>query len=971
MVEIDKAAEFRRLKKQHDGEEDPVIIAQRFLNIFRQLHIFSAEKKEGFNKMLLELPPYIRGLFGSLPGGGILQEYVDDLAEKQGIEVGSHTSAAASVPAGMEEEVAKAKILATALAEAQAQTAQVNPTVVNADGTTATVIQAAPSKIELGNNFAQELGKILAAAMKENNQAAKEEIRSMVAALGETQLEVVKVLHNDNAARRQDSERLAVMLTQAQGQIAEMLTHPEEFGAGSETSKLIKMLADSQAQIAETLETIKDNGGNNADSAKLFELSQQQFIKAVDAINENGRQNSKAIAEAISESQQELAKLIVQQNNQRMAAAAQVEGDDIKINAADYLSQLNMIADKFSSAQGNNGKNIEKTVESLVKAQLDIYREVASRQAQELSSVISAALKESQEISNKNLIKALQNLPKTTIIEKTIPQPIFTTPFFAPAPGTAPQGSTQTAPAPEAAATPTPAADNTAPAENTEKTESALQEETLAEVSSYSESEPETVETTPESGSKENDEPAQTGTAAAEETAAAPEETSDEVVEETGAWTEPEAEKELSSTEDEPEVSFSENAEDILENSGLPAEEPSVTETAPAKKSKNRKSKELAEDNTFSAEFSSDLINGEPDVPEALDSFADTDSIDFDNGFPPAENIAAPTDESDDSLDELFNIGEEPNLTSEEINKPKKKKKKKKNKNKNREQADSQNIGDLAAMSDNSEEATEFSFDGLSEKSQSGSENFDLNLDEGGNLGYSPDADFVIDEAQDDNPEAAAGNNADALPVEFDWDDDKPVATPQDDYEALDQDILGEINQGGTFDFSADENPDNPETDLQAEETAAPQDSGDSVTNGWGESESDTVYNNSVQSEQALPDDGEWEWEYEEVPENEAGSEDVTAAENQNESWDWEYEEVPEEVAAAEEEIAADDQEWEYVEVPEDEASDDEEATAGSEGADQEWEWEYEEVPDDEADGDYEASNQNENPAGGQPASNW
>lgn len=969
MVEIDKAAEFRRLKKQHDGEEDPVIIAQRFLNIFRQLHIFSAEKKEGFNKMLLELPPYIRGLFGSLPGGGILQEYVDDLAEKQGIEVGSHTSATASVPAGMEEEVAKAKILATALAEAQAQTAPINPTVVNPDGTTATVIQAAPSKIELGNNFAQELGKILATAMKENNQAAKEEIRSMVAALGETQLEVVKVLHNDNAARRQDSERLAVMLTQAQGQIAEMLTHPEEFGASSETSKLIKMLADSQAQIAETLKTIKDNGGNNADSAKLFELSQQQFIKAVDAINENGRQNSKAIAEAISESQQELAKLIVQQNNRRMAAAAQVEGDDIKINAADYLSQLNMIADKFSSVQGNDGKNIEKTVESLVKAQLDIYREVASRQAQELSSVISAALKESQEISNKNLIKALQNLPKTTIIEKTIPQPIFTTPCFAPASETAPQASSQAAPTPEAAAT--PGADNTAPAENMEKTESALQEETLAGVSSYSESELAAVETTLDTCSMENDEPAQTGTAAAEETFSVPEETSDEVVEETGVWTEPEAETESFSIEDEPEVSISENSEDILEDPGLPAEEPSITEIAPAKKSKRRKSKGQAEDNTFSAEFSSDLINGEPDVPVAPDSFADTDSIDFDNGLPLSETIAAPTDESDDSLDELFNIGEEPNLTSEEINKPKKKKKKKKNKNKNREQADSQNIGDLAAMPDNMGDATEFSFDGLSEESQSGSENFDLNLDEAGNLGYSPDADFVIDEAQDDNPEAAAGNNADALPVEFDWDDDKPVATPQDDYEALDQDILGENNQGGTFDFSADENPDNPETDLQAEETAAPQDSGDSVTNGWGESESDTVYNNSVQSEQALPDDGEWEWEYEEVPESEAGSEDVTAAENQNEGWDWEYEEVPEEEAAAEEEIATDDQEWEYVEVPEDETSDDEEATAGAEGADQEWEWEYEEVPDDEADGDYEASNQNENPAEGQPASNW
>ena len=47
-----KGADSRKLyKKNHGDGEDPIIIAQRFLNIFRQLHIFSTERKEAFNKM--------------------------------------------------------------------------------------------------------------------------------------------------------------------------------------------------------------------------------------------------------------------------------------------------------------------------------------------------------------------------------------------------------------------------------------------------------------------------------------------------------------------------------------------------------------------------------------------------------------------------------------------------------------------------------------------------------------------------------------------------------------------------------------------------------------------------------------------------------------------------------------------------------------------------------------------------------
>ena len=113
-----KGADSRKLyKKNHGDGEDPIIIAQRFLNIFRQLHIFSTERKEAFNKMILEQPPEIRGMFGSLPGGSVLQEYVDELEQSAGV-ARDHSGEfqTASATPELNDEISRAKILATALA---------------------------------------------------------------------------------------------------------------------------------------------------------------------------------------------------------------------------------------------------------------------------------------------------------------------------------------------------------------------------------------------------------------------------------------------------------------------------------------------------------------------------------------------------------------------------------------------------------------------------------------------------------------------------------------------------------------------------------------------------------------------------------------------------------------------------------------------------------------------------------------
>ena len=82
---MEESTKSVRRNKKVAGVDDPIVIIQRFLNIFRQLHILNDEQKENFNNMILQQPPEIRHMCSVLPGGSLLQEYIDELEETGGI----------------------------------------------------------------------------------------------------------------------------------------------------------------------------------------------------------------------------------------------------------------------------------------------------------------------------------------------------------------------------------------------------------------------------------------------------------------------------------------------------------------------------------------------------------------------------------------------------------------------------------------------------------------------------------------------------------------------------------------------------------------------------------------------------------------------------------------------------------------------------------------------------------------------
>ena len=81
--ELDEDAEFRGNK---EDQEDLLLTAQSYLNIYHQIHIFKASKWKEFNQQLLEMPEKVRRILAMLPGGRILLEYMEELEAEQGIK---------------------------------------------------------------------------------------------------------------------------------------------------------------------------------------------------------------------------------------------------------------------------------------------------------------------------------------------------------------------------------------------------------------------------------------------------------------------------------------------------------------------------------------------------------------------------------------------------------------------------------------------------------------------------------------------------------------------------------------------------------------------------------------------------------------------------------------------------------------------------------------------------------------------
>ncbi|MDO4162562.1 MAG: hypothetical protein Q4D80_06150, partial [Pseudomonadota bacterium] len=138
-----------------EEEEDPILVAQRYLNIFHQIHIFNAAKKAEFDQSLLSMPEKIKELMATIPGGRVLLEHVQEIEEKKGLSSGETS-----------------ELISQNLKEEKKALTQQKP--------------SSGGELTLGADFAESLASSLATALQNNNVAANGNITDLAIILNKS-----------------------------------------------------------------------------------------------------------------------------------------------------------------------------------------------------------------------------------------------------------------------------------------------------------------------------------------------------------------------------------------------------------------------------------------------------------------------------------------------------------------------------------------------------------------------------------------------------------------------------------------------------------------------------------------------------------------------------------------------------------------------------------------------------------------
>ncbi len=212
MAEEDIGTDIVEVEAEELDEENPLLIAQRYLNIFHQINIFKAAKKAEFDAELLNMPEKIKKLLINIPGGRILLEHILELEEQNNLDTQLTSALIAQkkkadpldsltnnnnlpVQASGEIKVGKefANVLANSLATALSKTPYSQPLPQFSDGNTVSAVQN--RQLNTQNNAAAttvnnihvdySIFQNLADAINKNNTQTHDDFMKVVDALNQ------------------------------------------------------------------------------------------------------------------------------------------------------------------------------------------------------------------------------------------------------------------------------------------------------------------------------------------------------------------------------------------------------------------------------------------------------------------------------------------------------------------------------------------------------------------------------------------------------------------------------------------------------------------------------------------------------------------------------------------------------------------------------------------------------------------
>ncbi len=929
------SADRIKIKKDYNKigtEDDPVIVAQRFLNIFRQLHIFTDERKQAFNQMILSQPPEIRGMFNSLPGGAVLQQYVDDLEAKNGI-IRSIPDAAPKIDY---EDEAKAKILATALAEA--------------NGATHGVTES-------------ETQKLAAQVMAET--AAKAQAQAQALAAEKAAQEAKEAAARAQAQTQAQAQALAQLKAQLQNKIN---SAPVEDNIEKAPNKTIFQ------PISSTV---------TADASFAKEIA-SAIKEAINVTDDSRKKDSENLTKAIIDSQNKLAEIMAQNNSANIEAQNRLAQMLVQNNTANNASSSNNNANNIQINTAATFPPVEEMISGIVKVQSELFKEMAKTQTTELSAIISLALKESQQLSTQSIITAIKEMQKENLKFLQM-HPIIYSNTNTPSPSNVPQGKKEE----NESLVKDNISSSPVVSENVSQKDDDV-EDMLDEITGDDEISFDNVEIPDAEPAKKKKKTKKKKKKDKEGLSF--DGITSSLLDKVSSLTD-----KVTSLGSKKDSNNSENQKDSLDSFHLTENEAnnsldaalfddfsSKADTAPTPQENLQDENDLedtqweyvailAEDatNNLKSNPSEDLSGQE--IPSSLleDTANDTssESTQAESSSMLSQEWGYTTNDDTASQDEsIASLSDASNTLKEEwgydsVNAG------------DRESAPDfediqSNVPELASDTEsNSEILTEDSSIADDEDTLSQTDATSAQIAEENTAELTEDSNWDnwdnADIADEQNP--ASENVDDVQTQDWEWEyeevpEDKDTSSAEGssdegtDYsletQSLDSDYNAAsdfVNTSETETFTGAVN----ESTILTDTPMALDDAGNTIDDMNYESEKENSDNQDVMSADAdsSSENKDWEWNYEEVPEGEEETSENTDEAQTNQDWEWDYEEVPEEQASASENTnegqAGQDWEWDYEEVPEEQASASENTDEGQ--TDQDWEWDYEEVPEEQA----------------------
>ncbi|MCQ2735251.1 MAG: hypothetical protein MJ212_04825, partial [Alphaproteobacteria bacterium] len=335
---------------ESQGQESALIKAQRYLNIFRQIHIFTPEKRKEFDTSLLLIDSRTKEILASIPGGKVLLDHLHKLQEQNGLEHDTTPFVSAKTALGNEEQISS-----TPINTAQAATA---------------VDVGTP--IELNSTFAKDLAQSLAAALKVNNMIPQQQNNDLP-----------KILNNS----------LGTYAANLQKMTEEFFTkHLQHFD-----DMQTRWLSQFHEQI--NLQNDYQNKFLSQQTQQIQLLNQQQSKQIQQLQSQNSQQFEQLQARSVSSHSMGTRQLNTQTNNANSTTINNVNFDPQSLRLGDITSAIIETFKETNKQQlltlKEMGENLSKSIiqsqrelsETILKARPHIHIEQSSKENENFEPV--------------------------------------------------------------------------------------------------------------------------------------------------------------------------------------------------------------------------------------------------------------------------------------------------------------------------------------------------------------------------------------------------------------------------------------------------------------------------------------------------------------------------------------------------------------------------------------------------------